>query len=29
MNVMDIIVRNIDTTAVKKFDKLAKEKGIS
>jgi hypothetical protein len=29
MNVMDIIVRNIDPTAVKKFDKLAKEKGIS
>jgi hypothetical protein len=29
MNVMDIIVRNIDPTAVKKFDELAKEKGIS
>ncbi|RAS76685.1 hypothetical protein [Priestia endophytica] len=26
---MDIIVRNIDPTAVKKFDELAKEKGIS
>jgi hypothetical protein len=26
---MDIIIRNIDPTAVKKFDKLAKEKGIS
>jgi hypothetical protein len=29
MNVMDIIIRNIDPTAVKKFDELAKEKGIS
>ena len=26
---MDIIIRNIDPTAVKKFDELAKEKGIS
>jgi hypothetical protein len=28
MNVMDIIILNIDPTAVKKFDELAKEKGF-
>jgi hypothetical protein len=26
---MNIIIRNIDPTAIKKFDELAKEKGIS
>lgn len=29
MNEMDMIIRNIDPTAVKKIDELAKEKGIS